>query len=169
MSFIKDNFREFIKDHGHNIVLKHSEKKQSCPLPPAPTGDVSSQSHDSHKNYHSEDTSCVHCYGLNYRYKPSKVKVRRSNANSMYGERLDLSDEIAHSGNTYDYFFFPHVEIGEKDFVIEYRENNLELFVVLNTDAHFGDGGELAFKSALVAEVNTDRNVIEQSLEEIIY
>lgn len=169
MSYIKDNFREFIQEHGHHIMLKHTDKKQSCPLPPAPKGSRDTQSHDSHTFYHSEDTSCIHCFGFNYLYNSYKVKIRRSDANSMYGERLDLSDEISHSGNTYDYFFLPHVNIGEKDFIIEYRENNFELFVVLNTDSHYGDKGILSFKTALVAEVIVNKDIIEKSLKDIIY
>lgn len=145
MGYIKSNFDRIIDQHGHLILVKHTDKKKSCP----------NKDHDS---------MCPHCFGLNYRYIVYKTKVRRSESQSFRSGALDNNDAISFKSNAYKYYFSSNYPINEKDFIIEYSENDIELYYVGNVDKHRGDNGEIAFKTVLAQEVSIDKKVIKEDL-----
>lgn len=154
MGYLKENFKNVLKEHGHHIIYYHTNNKQSCPR-------------HQHKKEHEHPSQCYHCFGNNLLYKATKLLTRRSDANSMFGERKKLDDPISFSGNTYNYFYLPDTVMNDNDFIIEYKNNDLELFQVINTDKHYGDGGDVAFRSSLVAQKFINEEVLKKSLYEI--
>lgn len=150
MGYIKNNYSNLIDRDGHHIILKHVKKKLSCP------------------NHCNGNPECPHCYGLNNFYKSKRAKIRRSEASTLESEKLEFDNKIAHSGNIYIYYFKAHVNIQDKDFIIEYKNNQLELFVVLNTDKHYGDQGVQAINTCIAAQVNIENNIIKKSLKDYL-
>ena len=156
MSFIKSQFKNFLRDNGYHIILKNHVEGRNCPL-------------DKRRKQDGHPSDCSHCFGTNLYYNDIKVLTRRSEANSRYGERLDYTDEIPVSGNTFNYYFLPEIKPKEKDWIIEYKNNELMVMHVINTDPNIGDGGTLSFRTVIAAETNFSNEVIESALEEIVY
>ena len=154
MGYFKNHFENFVNRFGHYVIVKHTDKKQKCP--------------NNDGNECSLSQNCPQCFGNNYLYDITRNITIKSQAKSMYGERLQYDDSVPNSSNTHDYFFCSVVDIGIKDFVIEYTDNKLQVYEVINYDRHHGDDGEIAFQSVLVREVNVETEVIEKSLKDLL-
>lgn len=147
MGFIKNKFELLVKKHGHKVLVKHTDKKRSCP--------------NELKSDHG--TNCPQCYGLNYRYDYYIAKTRKTDGGVKPGQK-DESNPLNFSGENRIYYFMVDYPIDEDDFIIEYKRNKLNLYLVTNIEPQYGDGGDLAFYSVVVREVAINKDVIKQDL-----
>lgn len=147
MGYIKQNFENLINRHGHKVLIKHTNKKQSCP-----------RSLDE-----DHDTNCPQCYGLDYKYNYYIAEVRKTDGGIQPGEK-DSSNPINFSDEGRTYYFKSEYPINEDDFIIEYKNNQLSLFLITNIEPQYGDTGELAFNSVVVREVSINKDVIKTDL-----
>lgn len=148
MDYIKDNFEKIINKHGHNILVKHANKNISCP---------------NNKNDMDHNTDCSYCYGLNYKYSFYKAKVRRSN-NNIYRDNKDEKEPISFSAGNKIYYFKTEYDFDEDDFIIEYQNNDIEVYKITSKEPHYGINGNLAFYSSVVVKQTINKEIVKKDI-----
>jgi hypothetical protein len=152
MTIDKEKFNETLKSHGHKVIVKHTDKKIHC--------DCFEQ---------ENQNRCFKCFGTGWKYNWYITKTRRTKngAGSLANDRLEKIKAFIFSANSYKYYFKTEDKLANEDFIIEFKDNDINLFYIRNTDIKTGTEGVNVYQEVYANRVIINKEIVETSLLDI--
>lgn len=163
MGIIRKDFESFIKKHGHDLIIGHSDNNLKCKC-----------THESGK----VDPKCHLCFGTGRHFVWKKARSRRVNPKNLVsteqGGKSNRDISKLWSSLDINYFFRPNIKLKEKDFILEYQKDYLigddmvpDLYTVKNEIKRQDVDNTVAYLKTPVSKYQTSKGQIKNFISDL--